>query len=113
MVTTAHTTPGTEWLSAAIHFLGDLLGETIRTQSGAEAFELEEHVRALAKRLRADPIPAAERELQAIVGRLSEAEASDLLRAFTHYFGLVNLAEQLERLRILRERDLARPVRPG
>ena len=103
---------GVEWLSAAIHYLGDRLGETIRTQSGAEAFELEEHVRAIAKRLRATEDPAAERELQEIVGRLSVEEASDLLGAFTHYFGLVNLAEQLERLRVLRERDLRKPDRP-
>ena len=101
-----------EWLSAAIHLLGDLLGETIRTQSGWEAFELEEHVRALAKRLRATADPTAERELQEIIEQLSVNEASDLIRAFTHYFGLVNLAEQLERLRVLRERDLAHPEKP-
>ncbi len=112
MAVSAQTTATTEWLSSAIHFLGDLLGETIRTQSGAAAFEIEEHVRALAKRLRATEDPAAERELQEIVERLSVAEASDLIRAFTHYFGLVNLAEQLERLRVLRERDLEHPARP-
>ena len=112
MTATAQTTSGTEWLSAAIHFMGDLLGETIRTQSGAEAFALEEDVRALAKRLRANPDPETERELQRIVARLSVPEATDLIRAFTHYFGLVNLAEQLERLRVLRERDLADPSTP-
>ncbi len=101
-----------EWLSAAIHFLGDMLGETIRTQAGAAAFELEEEVRALVKQLRSEPDPAAERELRRIVEQLSVSEASDLLRAFTHYFGLVNLAEQLERLRVLRERDLRDPNRP-
>jgi phosphoenolpyruvate carboxylase len=106
------TTSSAEWLSAAIHYLGDLLGETIRTQSGAEAFELEEHVRGLAKRLRATGDPAAERELQQIASQLSIPEASDLIRAFTHYFGLVNLAEQLERLRVLRQRELAQPETP-
>src|SRR3954447_14986552 len=102
-VSNRNTGTATEWLSTAIHYLGDLLGETIQTQSGVDAFELEEHVRMLAKRLRADPEPEAEHELQAIVSRLSAAEASALLRAFTHYFGLVNLAEQLERLRVLPE----------
>ncbi len=100
-----------EWLSSAIHFLGDLLGETIQTQSGAEAFELEEEVRALAKRLRTTTDPAAEQEMLQIVQDLSVAEAGDLVRAFTHYFGLVNLTEQLERLRVLRERDLRHPER--
>src|SRR5919199_3966415 len=112
MATAVQTMSTSEWLSAAIHLLGDLLGETIRTQSGWEAFELEEHVRALAKRLRATEDPVAERELQEIVEQLSVDDASDLIRAFTHYFGLVNLAEQLERLRVLRERDLAHPDTP-
>lgn len=107
-----HSSTNTEWLSTAIHFLGDLLGETIRSQSGSETFELEERVRALAKRLRSTDDPDAERELQQIVQELSVEQAGDLLRAFTHFFGLVNLAEQLERLRILRERDLRDPQRP-
>ena len=112
MTTSAPPATTGEWLSAAIHFLGDLLGETIRTQSGAAAFELEEEVRALAKELRAAPNPTAERELGRIVEGLSVHEASELLRAFTHYFGLVNLAEQLERLRVLRERDLQNVEQP-
>jgi phosphoenolpyruvate carboxylase len=92
--------------------LGDLLGETIQTQSGAEAFALEEEVRALAKRLRTTTDLQAEQALLEKVQALSVAEASDLVRAFTHYFGLVNLTEQLERLRVLRERDLRDPHRP-
>ncbi len=112
MATIAPPKTGSEWLSAAIHFLGDLLGETIRTQSGSQAFELEEEIRALVKRLRADPDEATERRLQAIVAELSVAEASAVLAAFTHYFGLVNLCEQLARLRVLRARDLARPDEP-
>lgn len=112
MATIQQTSTNTEWLSTAIHFLGDLLGETIRSQSGPETFELEERVRALAKRLRSTDDPDAERELQQIVQELSVEQAGDLLRAFTHFFGLVNLAEQLERLRILRERDLRDAHRP-
>lgn len=111
-MTTQQSNSATEWLSAAIHYLGDLLGETIRAQSGPEAFELEEQVRTLSKQLRTSPDTAAEDELQAIVRDLSIDEDDALLRAFTHYFGLVNLAEQLERLRVLRERDLAHPDQP-
>src|SRR6187549_87465 len=109
LMATIQQSTNTEWLSTAIHFLGDLLGETIRSQSGNATFELEERVRALAKRLRTTDDPGAERELQQIVQGLSVEQAADLLRAFTHFFGLVNLAEQLERLRVLRERDLRNP----
>jgi phosphoenolpyruvate carboxylase len=112
MATIQQTNTNSEWLSTAIHFLGDLLGETIRSQSGPATFDLEERVRALAKRLRSTADQDAERELQQIVQGLSVEQASDLLRAFTHFFGLVNLAEQLERLRVLRERDLREPARP-
>jgi phosphoenolpyruvate carboxylase len=112
MATIQQTGTNTEWLSTAIHFLGDLLGETIRSQSGTATFELEERVRGLAKRLRTTADPAAERELQQIVQGLTVEQAGDLLRAFTHFFGLVNLAEQLERLRVLRERDLRNPKQP-
>lgn len=112
MATIQQTSTNTEWLSTAIHFLGDLLGETIRSQSGPATFELEERIRALAKRLRSTDDPAAERELQQIVHELSVEQAGVMLRAFTHFFGLVNLAEQLERLRVLRERDLRDPHRP-
>ena len=112
MATIQQTTTSTEWLSTAIHYLGDLLGETIRSQSGPATFDLEERVRGLTKRLRTTDDPDAERELQQIVQDLSVEEAGDVLRAFTHFFGLVNLAEQLERLRVLRERDLRDPSRP-
>ncbi|HZG66156.1 MAG TPA: phosphoenolpyruvate carboxylase, partial [Herpetosiphonaceae bacterium] len=112
MATIQQTTTSMEWLSTAIHYLGDLLGETIRSQSGPATFDLEERVRGLAKRLRTTDDPDAERELQQIVQDLSVEEAGDVLRAFTHFFGLVNLAEQLERLRVLRERDLRDPSRP-
>ncbi|CAA9310185.1 MAG: Phosphoenolpyruvate carboxylase, partial [uncultured Chloroflexia bacterium] len=111
MATVASVTTS-EWLSSAIHLLGDLLGETIRTQSGAEAFELEEEIRALAKRLRTTADPDAEDALVQAVQKLSVAEVSHVVRSFTHYFGLVNLTEQLERLRVLRERDLRHPDRP-
>src|SRR5215212_2935733 len=66
-------------LSATIHFLGDLLGNVIREQAGAAAFDLEERVRGLAKDLRAiDPgqpnatarIAALQAEMQRLVAGL-------------------------------------------
>jgi phosphoenolpyruvate carboxylase len=40
-------------LSADIHLLGDLLGETLRRLGGERLFRTEERVRALCKQLRA------------------------------------------------------------
>ncbi len=110
----AHTTlDGQAWLSDAIHLLGDLLGATIEQQAGADALALEEDVRQRSKRLRSDPDPAAEAELQALIAGLSLAQAVELIKAFTHYFALVNLAEQAARLRVLRRATWRRPTRRG
>jgi phosphoenolpyruvate carboxylase len=96
-------------LSEDIHLLGDLLGSVIREQAGAEAFALEERVRDLAKVARNGSPHAEEaaQELMCLVESLDLEQIHNLIKAFTAYFGLVNLAEQHERLRVLREREAA------
>ena len=97
-------------LSATIHFFGDLLGRVIRAQEGEHAFELEERVRALAKDVRAGGPQLA--ELRSVIAGTTVAEARNLVRAFAAYFALVNLAEQLQRGWVLRDRARARPGVP-
>ena len=97
-------------LSATIHLFGDLLGRVIRAQEGEPAFELEERVRALAKDVRASG--ARQDELRAVIAGTTVAEARNLVRAFAAYFALVNLAEQLQRGWVLRDRARARPGVP-
>jgi phosphoenolpyruvate carboxylase len=92
-------------LSANIRALGYALGRVLTDQSGAAAFALEERVRLMAKELRAGGDEAITRELQQLIAGLSIGEMLSLTKAFTLYFGLVNLAEAVERLRVLRERD--------
>lgn len=90
-------------LSEQIHLLGDLLGQTLIEQEGPELFELVERVRALAKAGRTgDDVASA--ELLALIGGLSVAEARAVVKAFTTYFQLVNLAEEQARVHVLRER---------
>ncbi|GAB4435399.1 MAG: phosphoenolpyruvate carboxylase [Chloroflexi bacterium OHK40] len=93
-------------LSANIRALGNALGRVLTDQSGAAAFALEERVRLMAKELRAGGGPELTRRLQELIAALSVAELHGLTKAFTLYFGLVNLAEAVERLRVLRERDM-------
>ena len=100
-------------LSATIHFLGDLLGEVIREQAGAAAFELEERVRAVAKDLRATGGPEQLAQMRAIVAGLAPAEVCALIKSFSVYFALVNLSEQLQRVWVLRDRALRHPAAPG
>ena len=108
-------------LSATIHFLGDLLGNVIREQAGAAAFDLEERVRSLAKDLRAIEIDqpdaaariaALQAEMQRLVAGLPSDQMRDLIRSFSTYFALVNLSEQLQRIWVLRDRAQRHPNRP-
>ncbi len=95
--------PENDRLSEQIHLLGDLLGETIVEQEGRALFDLVEDVRAAAKTHRAGDEAAGERLLQRIEG-LPLIEARGVVKAFASYFKLVNLAEDEERVRVLRRR---------
>lgn len=82
-----------------VNLLGRTLGQVIREQEGEAFFDLVERTRALVREARAGKDDA---ELRAMIGGLSGAEAGRLARAFTWYFQLVNLAEEYERVRVLR-----------
>lgn len=92
-------------LRATIRFLGGLLGETIIEQEGRALFELEEEIRGLAKAWRAGDSSVREQIVaisNALIAEPSRMKA--VLKAFTTYFQLVNLAEEQQRVRTLRER---------
>ncbi len=76
-----------------IRQLGTLLGRTLVRQEGDDLLELFEQVRDL---VRTDREQAA-----AVLGEVDPATAIRLVRAFTAYFHLVNVAEQVHRSREL------------
>lgn len=94
-----------EQLKREVDLLGRALGGAIRTLSGERMFELEETVRSLTKTLRQNPDSSQHDELLGIVRGLSLSEAENLIRAFSTYFHLVNLAEERQRVRVNRERE--------
>ena len=94
---------GRDRLSEQVHLLGDLLGQTLIEQEGIGLFGLVEEIRALAKAHRAGDAAAGERLLQRVEA-LPLPEARGVVKAFASYFQLVNLAEEQERVRILRRR---------
>jgi phosphoenolpyruvate carboxylase len=98
-------------LSAAVRFLGDVLGEVITELESRELFETEERIRAAAKERRGGNVEAG-RQLQAEVEALDAASARAVSAAFTTYFDLVNLAEEYHRVRQLRERAKVQHPRP-
>ncbi|MGW8374556.1 phosphoenolpyruvate carboxylase [Streptomyces sp. ODS28] len=83
-------------MRADIRRLGDLLGETLVRQEGPELLDLVERVRALT---RSDGEAAA-----ALLGQTDLPTATKLVRAFSTYFHLANVTEQVHRGHELRQR---------
>jgi phosphoenolpyruvate carboxylase len=104
--------PDRDRLSEQVHLLGDRLGETIVEQEGRGLFDLVEEVRGLAKAHRAGDGAAGERLLRRIEA-LPLPESRGVVKAFATYFQLVNLAEERERVRVLRQREREAHARSG
>ncbi len=92
-----------------VRFFARNLGQVISDQDGPQALALVERVRSLCKQLRATPGEAIAEEVAAIIAGLSLEQLNLLTKAFTHYFGLINLAEKLELLYQIREESLLNP----
>ncbi len=93
-------------LSEDVNTLGRALGTVLREQAGEGFYQRVEDVRALVRAARSGEGDAP---LRALLSRLSEREAAELVRAFAWYFQLVNLAEEYERVRALSGREGPRP----
>jgi phosphoenolpyruvate carboxylase len=95
-------------LRAAIRLLGNMLGETIIEQEGREVYEIEEQFRSLAKSWRTGDDGARKEIVVATAALLDRPDqVRAVLKAFTTYFQLVNLAEEQQRVRTIRERRRA------
>jgi phosphoenolpyruvate carboxylase len=99
-------------LSLNIRMLGEALGQVITDQSGEQAFTLEEHVRRMTKEVRQSPSRVGTDAIAALIAGLSIPQLHGLIKAFTLYLGLINLAEGVERLRVLRERERETAPKP-
>jgi phosphoenolpyruvate carboxylase len=87
-----------------IRWLGEELGGVIRRQAGEAAFQRVEEVRALARARRGGEEGAEER-LEALLAALGTEEAEPLIGALSVFFDLANLAEDRQRVRVVRERE--------
>jgi len=99
-------TAGMSLQSRDIRLLGNLLGQIIKEQHGEAAFELVEAVRRTAKARRRN-IPDAADKLAQLIKETSLEEKQILTKAFANYFQLTNIAEDQQRIRVLREREKA------
>ena len=98
-----------ESLRRDVHTLGEKLGEAIAALAGAPALTLVEDIRKLARRRRSND-PLTEQTLSDTVTSLDLQQIETVVRAFTVYFDLANLAEDRQRVRILRRREKEQEV---
>ena len=89
-----------------IRLLGRILGEVIREQEGKDAFELIERVRQLSVAYRLKQDASAGRTLDRLLKNLSAEQTVSVIRAFSYFSHLANIAEDRHhvRRRLLHER---------
>ncbi|HEX9866687.1 MAG TPA: phosphoenolpyruvate carboxylase [Acidimicrobiia bacterium] len=87
-----------EALRADIRRLGNQLGDALVRQHGPELLDLVEQVRALGKSSRRGGSGEAAAALDHLLAELSISDVIPLVRAFTAYFYLANVAEQVHRI---------------
>ncbi|WP_395666522.1 phosphoenolpyruvate carboxylase [Methylocella sp.] len=92
-----------------IRFLGQILGETIREQEGEETFELVERTRRLSVDFARSADPGVEAELDRTLHGLTPVQAMALIRAFSYFAHLANIAEDRHNIRRRAERAAERP----
>jgi phosphoenolpyruvate carboxylase len=95
-----------------IRLLGRILGDTVRDQEGADVFDLVERIRQTSIRFHRDEDRPARRELEIILDSMSISETVRIVRAFSYFSHLANIAEDQNNIRQMRARSTAAP-RPG
>lgn len=88
-----------ELLGRDIRQLGRLLGDTIRAQHGDQVFDEIESIRKMCIGFRRDQDQATHEELHAILSGMSSDEATHLIRAFSYFSLLSNIAEDQHHIR--------------
>ncbi len=91
-----------------IRLLGRILGDTVRDQEGADAFDLVERIRQTSIRFHRDEDRAARTELEQILDSMSISETVRIVRAFSYFSHLANIAEDQNTIRQMRTRSAAK-----
>ncbi|OGA28575.1 MAG: phosphoenolpyruvate carboxylase [Betaproteobacteria bacterium RIFCSPLOWO2_02_FULL_65_24] len=90
-----------------IRLLGRLLGDTVREQNGEAIFERIERIRRSSIAFRRDDDVAARRELEGLLDSLTQDETTVVVRAFSYFSHLANIAEDLHHIRRSRTHSIA------
>ncbi|HEY0846907.1 MAG TPA: phosphoenolpyruvate carboxylase [Noviherbaspirillum sp.] len=95
------------FLQEDIRALGRILGDTIRAQHGDEVFGLIENIRTRSIRFRRDQDKEARRELEETLSSLSPERTTQVIRAFSYFSLLANIAEDQHHIRRTRAHRIA------
>ncbi|MBI3699853.1 MAG: phosphoenolpyruvate carboxylase [Afipia sp.] len=90
-----------------IRLLGRILGDTVRDQEGAAVFDLVERIRQTSIRFHRDEDKTARRELAEILDGMSAGDTVRIVRAFSYFSHLANIAEDHNNIRQMREHSIA------
>jgi len=81
-----------------VRLLGELLGKTIKAQHGQKLFELVENIRQLSKQVQ-NGEEDSRKELIKVLNDLNDEQMMGVVRAFSHFLNLANIAEDHHRIR--------------
>src|SRR5450432_4620939 len=85
-----------------IRLLGRILGDTVRDQEGADVFDLVERIRQTSIRFHRDDDRPARQELEVILDSMSVSQTVRIVRAFSYFSHLANIAEDQNNIRQMR-----------
>src|SRR5579859_1334088 len=90
-----------------IRLLGRILGDTVRDQEGADVFDLVERIRQTSIRFHRGDDKAARGELELILDSMSISQTLRIVRAFSYFSHLANIAEDQNNIRRMRQNSKA------
>src|SRR3569832_784580 len=97
-----------------IRLLGRVLGDTVRDQEGADVFDLVERIRQTSIRFHRGDDAAARGELELTLDSMSISQTVRIVRAFSYFSHLANIAEDQNNIRRMRQSSKAGEApRPG
>lgn len=89
-----------------IRLLGRLLGEVVRENEGQAVYDTVEQIRQLSVAVRLEHDARAGKRLEALLTRLSDDVAASVIRAFSYFSFLANIAEDRHSARLREAREL-------
>ncbi|MCJ8142373.1 phosphoenolpyruvate carboxylase [Ancylobacter sp. A5.8] len=97
-----------------IRMLGRVLGDTLRDQEGEPTFDLVELIRRVSIRFHREEDEGARHELEAILSELGPDQTIAIVRAFSYFSHLANIAEDQHVIRRKRQLSAAgQGAQPG